>query len=76
MLIAWPNFTVASDWYYRNMLDSTYEKIKTVLKEQIEMNNTEYMVISLYGWSSYHHGYLGVNVHYIHEEESHQLRAL
>ena len=61
-----PNFEIGSEKFYRDMLDPTYEKIKEKLKAKLAQDDPEYVAISLDGWSAYHHGYLGINVQYLH----------
>ena len=51
---------------FRSLLDPTYEKIKEKLKNRIKEDNPKFCAISLDIWSAYHHGYMGINIHYIH----------
>ena len=60
-----PNFEVASDKYYRSMLDPTYEKIKMSLNERLEADSPTTIAVSLDGWSAFHHRYLGMNGFYL-----------
>ena len=43
-----PGFQVASEAYYRSLLDPTFEKLKEKLKDKIKSDNP---AISLDGWS-------------------------
>ena len=47
-------------------MDSAYEKIKSKLKNQIALDKPKWSAVSLDAWSANHHGYMGVNIHYIH----------
>ena len=60
-----PNFSVASESYYRNQLDPNYEKIKNKIKEKIESDNPDVFATTLDGWSECKNSYLGINIHYI-----------
>ena len=52
--------------YFRSLLDPAYEKIKAKLKSQLKQDIPKYCAISVDAWSAHHHGYMGINVHYIH----------
>ena len=52
---------------FRSLLDSAYEKIKSKLKNQIALEKPKWAACSLDAWSANHHGYMGVNIHYIHK---------
>ena len=60
-----PNFELASEKYYRDMLEPTYNKILTQLKHNLYSDNPTQVAISLDCWSAYHHGYMGIVIHYI-----------
>ena len=60
-----PKFELASPKYYSEMLDPVYQKVKLLVKKQIQEDNPEAIAISLDGWSQYHNNFLGVNIHYI-----------
>ena len=63
-----PNFEVASAKYYRSRLEPTYDKIRAALNEKLTTDCPSTISIGLDGWSQYHHGYLGINAHYINNE--------
>lgn len=60
-----PNLEVASDKYYRSMLEPTYDAIKMSLNERLEADSPTSISISLDGWSAFHHRYLGMNAFYL-----------
>ena len=60
-----PNFELASEKYYRDMLEPTYNKILTQLKHNLYSDNPAQVAISLDCWSAYHHGYMGIVINYI-----------
>ena len=60
-----PQFTVASEKYYRSLLVPTYEKVKNKLLDQLKADNPQSVSITLDGWSAHHHGYIGINGHYL-----------
>jgi hypothetical protein len=60
-----PNFEIASEKYYRSMLDPAYQKIKSALKDRLEEEETETVSIGLDAWSRFHHGYMGMTIHFI-----------
>ena len=62
-----PNFDVASESYYRGRLDTTYDRIKSSLMEKIKADDPSTISIGLDGWSKHHHGYLGIDAHYLDE---------
>ena len=43
-----------------------YEKIKAKLMDQIGRDQPKFCAISIDAWSAHHKGYMGFNVHYIH----------
>ena len=51
-----PRFQVASESYYRSLLDPTFEKLKEKLKDKIKSDNPATNAISLDGWSENHEG--------------------
>ncbi|XP_012558654.2 zinc finger BED domain-containing protein 4-like [Hydra vulgaris] len=63
-----PNYEIASEKYYRSLLDPTYEKIKVALKEKLVQSEAENVSDCLDAWSSFHHGYLGMTVHFISKD--------
>ena len=60
-----PRFEIASDKYYREKLAPSFLAVKTKLMETLEKDNSKTISVSLDGWSAFHHGYLGINCHYI-----------
>ena len=60
-----PNFNVASNTHYRNMLEPTYDRIFETLYDKLQADDPPTFSVGLDGWSAYHHGYLGVNCHYL-----------
>jgi len=63
-----PNYEIASEKYYRSQLDPAYEKIKNALKERLLQSETEDVSVCLDAWSAFHHGYLGMTVHFISKD--------
>ena len=51
---------------FRSLLEPAYEKIKAKLKNQVECDLPKYVAISIDAWTAHHHGYMGLNIHYIH----------
>ena len=47
---------LASESYYRSLLDPTFEKLKEKLKDKIKSDNPATNAISLDGWSENHEG--------------------
>ena len=64
-----PQFEIASAKYYRDQVDKVYEKVRSKINNHIIKDNPQTIAMQLDGWSAYHHGYLGVNITYIHEWE-------
>lgn len=62
-----PKFEPASDKFYREMMQASYSRCKEKVKDIINKANPAQVSLVLDGWSSYHHGYVGVNIHYINE---------
>ena len=60
-----PNFELASEKYYCDMLGPNYFKIKSALKNKLEVVNPIVIYLALIAWSAHHHGYLGIIIHYI-----------
>ena len=58
-------FDLATDNYYRNQLDPTYKKIKSKVKAVIEEDKPMTFALTTDIWSSFHHSYLGINLHYL-----------
>ena len=68
-----PTIEIASEKHYRDMLDPIYEEFTSKLKSQIEEDNPSTVSAMLDGWSAFHHGYLGVNVTYLHDWKRKQM---
>jgi len=62
-----PNYEIGNEKYYRSMLNPTYEKVKDAMKNLLKEKHADTVSISLDAWSSFHHGYLGMTVHFISE---------
>ena len=60
-----PHYHVASDKFYRGLLDKAYKKSVTKVEEKLERDAPEYVSCQLDGWSAYRHGYIGLLVNYI-----------
>ena len=60
-----PKFQPKSDKYYRDMMQASYIKCKEVSQEKIRVDNPDQISLVLDGWSQFHHGYIGINIHYI-----------
>ena len=60
-----PKFELGSDKLYREMMQDAYGRCRESMQKKIKDDNPEQISIVLDGWSSTHHGYVGVNVHYI-----------
>ena len=63
-----PNFEVASNKYYRDMLEPSYERIFETLYDKMQKDGPPTFSVGLDGWSAYHHGYLGINCHYLNDD--------
>ena len=62
-----PNFEVASATYYSSLLDPTYKKIRGSLEKKLISDDPPTVSIGCDAWSAFHHGYMGVNGHYINK---------
>ena len=60
-----PNFELASDKYYRSLLEPTFNKVKEALMKTLFHDNPGTFVVSLDGWTAHHIGYIGINGHYL-----------
>ena len=60
-----PHYKVASDKFYRGLLDKAFKKGVTKVEEKLNKDDPEFMACQLDGWSSYRHGYIGLLVNYI-----------
>ena len=63
-----PNYEIASEKYYRSMLNPAYEKVKDAMQNLLKEKKAETVSICLDAWSSFHHGYLGMTVHFISKD--------
>ena len=63
---------MASENYYRDKLEPTYEKVKKKVREMILNENPEEVTISCDGWSENHNHYLGINAHCIDQNFNRQ----
>ena len=66
-IITTPNYDVPSEKHFRHMLDPTYNKVKAKLLEKIQNDDPPVVSAELDAWSAQHHGYMGINVHYLHD---------
>ena len=62
-----PQYEVPTSKFFSEFMDRIHEKIENRVKDTISEHDPKTVTISLDAWSSQHHGYLGVNAHYIHE---------
>ena len=60
-----PNFRVASPTYYRSQLEPTYDNVRQVFEMRLQADAPDTVAIGLDLWSQFHHGYLGLNGHYL-----------
>ena len=60
-----PHYKVASDKFYRGLLDKAYKKGVSKVEEKLDKDNPEYVSCQLDGWSAYRQGYIGLLVNYI-----------
>ena len=60
-----PDFQLGSAMYYRNLLEPSYEKVRNKIQGIIQKDSPKSISAGLDGWSSQHHGYIGINVSYI-----------
>ena len=58
---------MATDKYYRSLLEPTYLKLKEELKNRVSEHNPDSLAASLDGWTAIHHGYIGIILYYMHE---------
>ena len=66
-VIATPNYLVPSEKYFREMLEPTFEKVKSALEDKLAEHDPPVVSAVLDGWSAVHNGYMGINIHYIHD---------
>ena len=68
-VIATPNYIVPGEKYFRGMLEPTFERVKCALQEKLAEHDPPVVSAVLDGWTAHHFGYIGINLHYIHEWE-------
>ena len=66
-LLKWlqPKFSPKSDKFYREMMQDSYDKCLKQLKDKLETDKPTVVSLMMDGWSTYHNGYMGVNVTWI-----------
>ena len=60
-----PKFNPGSDKYYRDLMQKTYIGCKEKMKQNLVNANPLNVALVLDGWSEFHNGYIGVNIHFI-----------
>ena len=60
-----PHYRVASTTFYRELLNRAYKKGVAIVQEKIKKDDPTTLACQLDGWSSYRHGYIGLQVNYI-----------
>jgi hypothetical protein len=60
-----PRFTVASDIYYRRLLEKSYKKGMECVQKKFNDDEPASVSLQLDGWSAHKHGYIGLLVSYI-----------
>ena len=60
-----PHYKLASDKFYRGLLDKAYKNGVSKVEDKLDKDNPEYVSCQLDGWSAYRHGYIGLLVNYI-----------
>lgn len=63
-----PKFEPNSNKFYRDMMQSSYVQCKETIQDMINKADPGIVSLTMDGWSSQHHGYVGVNIHYIDED--------
>ena len=58
-------FNPGTDKFYRDMMLKTYQKCKEQMMNILNDINPDNVALVLDGWSQFHHGYVGVNAHFI-----------
>ena len=68
-VIKWaqPKFEPGSDKFYRMKMEESFVRCRQAMQDKLAKDNPSSVSVVLDGWSSYHHGYVGVNIHYISE---------
>ena len=60
-----PHFKLASDTFYRNLLDKAFKKSVKKVEEKLEAELPQFVSSPLAGWFAYRHGYVGLLIKYI-----------
>ena len=63
-----PKFNPGSDKYCRELMQKTYTDCRNNMMKRLVEANPQDVALVLDGWSNFHHGYLGVNIHFINED--------
>ena len=68
-VIKWaqPKFEPGSDKFYRMKMEDAFLRCKQAMQEKVAKDKPSKISVVLDGWSSFHHGYVGVNIHYINK---------
>ena len=69
-LLKWaqPRFEPGSNKFYRTKMQESFNKCKEAMQIKLSEDNPSNVSVVLDGWSSFHHGYVGVNIHYISDK--------
>ena len=62
-----PHFNLGSPKMYTERMAKTYDGCKEKLKGILSQTNPQDIALVLDGWSQFHHGYIGVNIHFLTE---------
>ena len=60
-----PHYKLASDKFYRGLLDKAYKNGVSKVEDKLDKDNPEYVSCQLDGWSAHGHNYIGLLVNYI-----------
>ena len=60
-----PRFTVASDIYYRRLLEKCFKKGMESVQKKLKDDEPASVSLQLDGWSAHKHGYMGLLINYI-----------
>ena len=60
-----PHYKVASDKFYRGLLDKAFKKGVQKVEDKLEKDSPDFFSCQLDGWSAYRHGYIGLLVNYV-----------
>ena len=58
-----PHYNVASTTFYRELLTKAYKKGANIVQEKLRKDDPIAVTCQLDGWSSYRHGYIGVQAY-------------